>query len=186
MNKQTYTRTGLCTIISSSMMMILFPSTLAALPNLQIAKSPLSTSRNLNLRRFSIGGIKLDMEERALIRLLGTPQKRSQKFGQCTGSNEASLSYKTLLIDTIETTANDGRFEVNGFSTTNPRYSTPEGIHVGDSITKALKFYPVTKTVNENGSIYWSYFQSGAMISLSFEVGKDGRISSIRLFQLMC
>ena len=188
MNKQTYTRAGLWMIGSSFMMMLsLFSSSLAAFPNLPIVKSPPATSRNLNLERMSIGRVKLNMEERAVIRLFGTPRNRSQRFGACTGSNEADLSYKMLSINTTETTANNGRFEVNAITTTNPQYSTPEGIHVGDLITKALKFYPVTKTVNEDKSgTSWSYFEDRTMISLTFKVGKNGRISSISLSQLMC
>jgi hypothetical protein len=85
----------------------------------------------------SLGGIKFNMSERQVQRILGKPRKREQsRLEQCgePAANYVFYTYKNLQVELNE---HQGKTFVGKVITTDRRFRTNKGIRVGDSIKKA-------------------------------------------------
>ncbi|HAO10776.1 MAG TPA: hypothetical protein DCQ51_06295 [Planktothrix sp. UBA8407] len=82
-----------------------------------------------------IGGVRLGMSVEAAKRKLGKPQRDETKpAGPAIGGKIRTLTYQGLTVAAWEG-------KVYLMSTTNPKFTTIDGVKVGDSKQKVIKTY---------------------------------------------
>jgi hypothetical protein len=131
-------------------------------------------SREIDISKISIGRLKLRMNVKEVKKILGQPSQRQQIKDMCL-ENATKLKYNKLEI-TLYNPPNPS--DIFSISTSNPSYSTSEGIRVGDSIGKAKRAYAKYKsTLNGQNLVYPANMGES---SLLFKVDK-GLITEIIL-----
>jgi hypothetical protein len=134
-----------------------------------------STSTDSYRKTSSLGGIKFEMSERQVYKILGKPLKRERlRLEQC-GEPAATYIYYTYKNSEVELSEYQGKIGVKSVKTTDRRFRTNKGIRVGDSIKKAQAADPsLQKSGNDGNLISVENF-------FLMETNKQGKITSISL-----
>lgn len=137
------------------------------------------------LKNASLGGIKFNMSEREVQRIMGKPTKRKQsKLEQCgePAVTYVYYTYKNFQVELSEQ-EEEGGIVVKTVITTDRRFRTNKGIRVGDSIKKAQVADPTLAKVDRSGSGDADYkkFDIWASPDFLIETNKRGIITSISL-----
>jgi hypothetical protein len=107
-------------------------------PTIATLETMLTATQNpiaLNYSRMGIGGVRLGMSVEAAKRKLGKPQRDETKpAGPAIGGKIRTLTYQGLTVAAWEG-------KVYLMSTTNPKFTTIDGVKVGDSKQKVIKTY---------------------------------------------
>jgi hypothetical protein len=122
----------------------------------------------------SLGGIKFELSERQVYKILGKPLKREQsKLEQC-GEPAATYVFYNYRNSEVELGEYQGKIGVKSFKTTDRRFRTNKGIRVGDSIKKAQSADPSLQKANGDT---WISSETWFLM----ETNKKGIITSISL-----
>jgi hypothetical protein len=160
-----------------------------------------STKKLIDSSKISIGGIKLGMKEKDIIKKLGKPKSRTTKYNDfCDlGLYTTTWKFDGLEIEGLSTSNNPSESEVHQITTSSSSYPTEKGIKVGDRISTALKAYSTLLSTNEytstlsisellskidseNGLVY----PNDAYGGLFFSINKQRGIREIRLVKGAC
>jgi hypothetical protein len=157
-----------------------------SLANLPIEKLALSQQGSIVLSDTSIGGLKIGMSEREVIKKLGVPKSRKIAPNGCTGTNDISLEYSNLDLYIIEGAKKTDRSYLISITTTNSRYGTNKGIRVGDSIGKAEKVYKKVAATAEKGRYLSLAALKDNECALTFSSENGKTVSEISLVCAIC
>lgn len=160
-----------------------------------------STKKLIDSSKISIGGIKLGMKEKDVLKKLGKPKSRTIKYGDfCDlGLYTTTWKFDGLEIEGLSTSNNPSKSEVHQITTSSSSYPTEKGVKVGDRITTALKVYSallstyeytstlstselLSKIDSENGLMY----PNDAYGGLFFSINKQRGVKEIRLVKGAC
>jgi hypothetical protein len=160
-----------------------------------------SSKKLIDSSKNSIGGIKLGMKEKDIIKKLGKPKSRTITYGKFCDFDLYTTTWKFngLEIEGLSTSSNPSKSEVHQITTTSSSYPTEKGVKVSDRITTALKAYStflstheytstlstselLSKIDSENGLVY----PNDAYGGLFFSINKQKGIKEIRLVKGAC
>ncbi|BAZ54287.1 hypothetical protein NIES4103_69720 (plasmid) [Nostoc sp. NIES-4103] len=160
-----------------------------------------SSKKLIDSSKISIGGIKLGMKEKDIIKKLGKPKSRTIKYRDFCDFDLYTTIWKFdgLEIEGLSTTNNPSKSEVHQITIYSSYYPTEKGVKVGDNIIKALKAYStllstyeytstlstselLSKIDTENPLVYANDAYGG----LFFSVNKQRNIREIRLVAGAC
>jgi 3D (Asp-Asp-Asp) domain-containing protein len=125
-------------------------------------------SREIDIRKISIGGLKLGMNVNEITKIFGQP--RQQYSVDYCGDTMVAIKYNKLDIYTPN--------HIFTIKTSNPAYATGEGVRVGDPISKAKKVYAKYKSTVSGQYLFYSTNLGES--SLNFKINK-GLITEITL-----
>lgn len=160
-----------------------------------------STKKLIDSSKISIGGIKLGMRERDIIKKLGKPKSRTIKYRDFCDFDLYTTIWKFdgLEIEGLSTTNNPSNSEVHQITTYSSYYPTEKGLKVGDNIIKAFKAYSTLLSTYEYTSILSTsqllskidtenplVYANDAYGGLFFSVNKQKGIREIRLVKGAC
>ena len=140
-------------------------------------------STGITIERLGIGGIKLDMTEAQVRKILGKPVKVKNEFMPAIGKVR-TLQYAGISVDLAE------NFQVNKFTVyqikaTSSKYATIDGVKIGDRPSKVIRTYGNTDAYKEGNITGLSYpIETPSPAGLNFTVEK-GKISEILCFYVM-
>jgi hypothetical protein len=109
----------------------------------------------LPIARVRLGKIRPFMLEKEVRQILGTPKRIENENSPAVGKLR-SLFYPDITIRLVEDT-NKRSFSVYSFSTTSPKYATPDGVRVGDSQDRVIKIYGKTQDERDKQLIVLRY-----------------------------
>jgi hypothetical protein len=161
-------------------------SSAISLANLHPSKLALSQKGSIVLSDTSIGGLKIGMSEREVIKKLGAPKSRKIAPNGCTGTNDISLEYSNLDLYIIEGAKKTDRSYLISITTTNSRYATNKRIRVGDSIGKAEKVYNKVAATGEKGRYLSLAALKDNECALTFSSKNSKTVSEISLVCAIC
>ncbi|WP_309733921.1 hypothetical protein [Chamaesiphon sp. OTE_75_metabat_556] len=186
MNNNLFCSTLLTFIIANTIIANPCSSSGYTIPNkqdqIQLVRNNLANFKAIDISRTYIGKIKLGDSMQKVISILGQPKERDTKNVNtgCIVDELVILRYKNLdiIID-------EGGY-VSNIDTTNPAYSTTEGIHVGNSIGKFKKAYQRYQyDVYENEGITRLRIYGENFAGLDFNA-RQGKIISINASLPVC
>jgi hypothetical protein len=134
-------------------------------------------SREIDIRKISIGRLKLDTNIKEIAKILGQPRQHQQTQGNTSRCVEKGIILKYNKLD-ITLGGYPNPSSIFTISTSNPVYATGEGVHVGDPISKAKKAYSKYKSTVQGQ--YLIYPANLGESSLTFKINK-GLITEITL-----
>ncbi|MBW4612978.1 MAG: hypothetical protein KME21_06785 [Desmonostoc vinosum HA7617-LM4] len=144
-----------------------------------------SSKKEIDVSKISIGGIKLGMKEKEIIKKLGRPKSRTTKYDDvCYSSYITTWKYNELEIEGLSTSNNVSQSEVHLIKTSSSHHPTDKGIKVGDRIGKAQKTYSAFLSRNDTKN-YLAY-PNDAFGGLVFSISKQGVIREIQLLGASC
>ncbi|MBF2067993.1 MAG: hypothetical protein IGS39_26780 [Calothrix sp. C42_A2020_038] len=165
----------------------LSPATGANQTNLSSEKLSLAQSRTKQTPKASLvshtkarlGGISLSMTEAQVRRILGRPKSVRNENSPAVGKLRF-LQYQDISVGLVEDVNKPNSFSVYRFSTKSRRYSTPDGIRVGDNRAKVIKAYGQVSPRSRDRKTYLSYQIDLQDIpaALIFEI-EAGRVTEI-------
>jgi hypothetical protein len=160
-----------------------------------------SSKKLIDSSKVSIGGIKLGMKEKDIVKILGKPKSRTVKYNDFCSLNLYTTIWKFngLEIEGLSTSNNSNKSEVHLITTTSSRYPTEKGVKIGVNISTALTAYSTLLSTNE----YTSTLSTSELLSkvnsenglnypndayggLFFSVNKQKVIREIRLVKGAC
>jgi hypothetical protein len=138
----------------------------------------------IDVTKISIGGIKLGMTEKEIIKKLGKPKSRTAKMRNCLNTYDTIWNYDGLEITFSSHSKNEsGRVEI--IITSSPLYPTEKGIKIGDDISKAKKAYSTfARTTSSKDLLVYGNDDYGG--GLSFATNQRGKIREIKLIATGC
>jgi hypothetical protein len=147
-----------------------------------------SNRKAIDVSKISIGGIKLGMKEKDIIKILGKPKSRAIRYDDvCYSSYITTWKYNGLEIEGLSTTNNPSQSQVHLIDTFSSRYSTEKGVKVGDSVGKAQKAYSNLLSKFERGEEFDNLaYSNDAYGGLVFSSNKQRVIRNIRLVATSC
>ncbi|MBD2198442.1 MULTISPECIES: hypothetical protein [Calothrix] len=148
----------------------------------QIAQNPHQV-KGITIERLGIGGVKLDMSEAQVRKILGKPVKVENQFMPAIGKVR-TLKYRGISIDLAEDFP-ENKFTVYQIKATSNKYATLDGVKVGDSPSKITRTYGNTDAYKEGNLTRLSYsIENPSPAGLNFTLEK-GKITEILCFYLM-
>jgi outer membrane protein assembly factor BamE (lipoprotein component of BamABCDE complex) len=138
----------------------------------------------IDVAKVSIGSLKLGMNEKQVIRLLGKPSsnEKEQGISNCYWTTSTSIKYRNLDILVA-----DGSVDV--ITTTSKSYVTNEGVRVGDPISKAKNIYGrkfgSEQVIRTKEKYYVAYINANNG-GISFEANQQGIITEIVVSAQSC
>lgn len=148
-----------------------------------------SQTQMIDVTKISIGGIKIGMTEKEIIKKLGKPKSRTAKMrNYCFNTYDTIWNYDGLKIIFSSDSKNEsGR--VDEIITSSPLYPTEKGIKVGDDISKAKKAYstfdtPSSRMASSKDLLVYVNDDYGG--GLSFATNQRGKIREIKLLAISC
>lgn len=107
-----------------------------------------------------------------------------KNMDQLNGRTEIQYKFPGLVIKAIDSAQNN-RFAIFNIVITNPSYSTPRNIKVGDSVEKLKEAYPevVTEGSSEIQDEY-RYMPVNYVDGMRFDI-KDQKVERIYIYQLL-
>ncbi|MEH1922003.1 hypothetical protein [Nostoc sp.] len=155
----------------------------ATTTNYQISQNTNNQSTGITIERLGIGGVKLSMSETQVRKILGKPVKIENGFIAAIGKVR-TLKYAGITVD-LDEGAKPGNFTVYQIKATSSKYSTIDGVKVGDRQSKVIRTYGKTE-ISQDGKVtnlnYIVEQPSPGGLNFSFEKGK---ITEIFCFYLM-
>lgn len=146
-------------------------------PTITTLEKMLTATQNpiaLNYSRMGIGGVRLGMSVEAAKRQLGKPQRDETKpAGPAIGGKIRTLTYQGLTVGAWEG-------KVYSMSTTNPKFTTIDGVKVGDNKQKVIKTYGFGSQSVEGNATRLIYSNDQKASNLIFELRGD------RLQKIIC
>ena len=110
-----------------------------------------SSKKLIDSSKISIGGIKLGMKEKDIIKKLGKPKSRTIKYKDFCDFDLYTTTWKFdgLEIQGLSSYNNPSISEVHQITSYSSYYPTEKGVKVGNNIIKALKAYSTLLSTNE-------------------------------------
>lgn len=139
--------------------------------------------KGITIERLGIGGVKLDMSEAQVRKILGKPVKVVNQFMPAIGKVR-TLKYPGISID-LDENFPDNKFTVYQIKATSAKYATLDGVKVGDSQSKITRIYGNTEAYKEGNFTSLVYpIETPSPAGLNFTLEK-GRITEILCFYVM-
>jgi hypothetical protein len=166
---------------------LLVSATSSAIPRSDISlKLALNQNGSMVLKNTSIGGLKIGMSEKEVLKKLGTPRSRKIAPNQCTGTNDITLKYSNLELYLLEGSNKTSQSYLSAITTNNSRYITNKGIRVGDLMSKAEQAYSKVATTNEKGLYLSLADRKQNECALTFSSSNGKTVSEIDLVCAIC
>ncbi len=153
------------------------------------------TTGNTKLKELAIQyeGNKLqisgDANEEILVDLFGTAEEKKthiytaeDNMDPHIGKTTNEYKFPGMIIKTINTLEEKDKFYVYQIEVTDPKYTTPRLIKVGDSLDKLKEEYPEATLVPD--SDYYLYSPVDHFDSMGFTI-VDNKISEIKIYTLL-
>ncbi|MBD2357308.1 hypothetical protein H6G41_22255 [Tolypothrix sp. FACHB-123] len=137
----------------------------------------------ITIERLGIGGIKLDMSEVEVIKILGNPVKVKNEFMPAIGKVR-TLEYPGISVDLAENSP-ENQFTVYQIKATSAKYATIDGVKVGDKQSQVIKTYGNIDASPEGDITRLSYpIETPSPAGLNFTITK-GEVTEILCFYVM-
>jgi hypothetical protein len=150
--------------------------------NYQISQN-VQQSGKITLENLGIGGIKLSMSEAEVRKILGKPVKVENADSPAIGKVR-TLKYPGISVDLAEDFQSN-KFTVYQIKATSSKYSTIDGVKVGDRRSKVIRTYGNTDAYKDGNTTHLSYsIETPSPAGLNFTVEK-GKITEILGFYVM-
>lgn len=162
----------------------------------EVIESETSATANSKLEELAIvyDGNRLqisgDANEVILVDLFGAPEEKKthtytaeDNMDPHLGKTTIEYRFPGLVIKTINTLEEKDHFYVYQMEVTDPKYTTPRLIKVGDSLDKLQEVYPEANLVPDSDG-YYLYRPIDQFDTMAFTV-KDNSISEIRIYSLL-
>lgn len=129
-----------------------------------------------------------DANEEILKALFGVPEEKKthtytaeDNMDPHIGKTTNEYRYPGMIIKTINTLEEEDNFYVHQIEVTDPKYTTPRFIKVGDSLDLLKEKYPEASAVDEGSYLYRpvDHFDTMAFTIV------DNKISEIRIYTLL-
>ncbi|MUG96610.1 hypothetical protein F7734_31450 [Scytonema sp. UIC 10036] len=152
-----------------------------------------SNKKEIDVTRISIGGIKLGMEEKDIIKKLGKPKSRTKVYDDVCysayittwkydGLEIRALNYSGLGVRGIPASIAN-KNQVYHITASSSQYPTEKGVKVGDRTSKAEKAYSPFSSKNEGDILV---YPNDAFGGLSFLSNKQRVIRKIDILMASC
>lgn len=129
-----------------------------------------------------------DANEEILVDLFGLAEEKKthtytaeDNMDPHIGKTTKEYSYPGMIIRTINTLEEKDKFYAYQIEVTDPKYTTPRFIKVGDSLDLLTEKYPEASAVDEGSYLYRPVDHFDTMAFTIF----DERISEIRIYTLL-
>jgi len=164
----------------------------------EVKKDETPTTENTNLEELAIDyeGNRLqisgDANEDILEDLFGAAEAKKthtytaeDNMDPHTGRTTNEYSFPGMIIKTINTLEEGNGFYVYQIEVSDPKYTTPRLIKVGDSLDKFKEKYPEASLVSySNGGGYYLYRPVDHFDTMAFTI-VDDKISQIKIYTLL-
>jgi hypothetical protein len=135
----------------------------------EILISDSSKLKEIDIRKISISRLKLDVNTKEIMKILGQPRQRQRKQGNTSRCGEKGITLKYNKLD-ITLGCYPNPSSIFTISTANPAYATGKSVYVGDPISKAKKAYSKYRSTTQGQ--YLIYPVSLGESSLTFKINK--------------
>ena len=136
-------------------------------------------------KRLQISG---DANEEILVDLFGAAEEKKthtytaeDNMDPHIGKTTNEYQFPGMIIKTINTLEEENKFYVYQIEVTDPKYTTPRLIRVGDSLDMLKEKYPEANSVDEG---YYLFSPVDHFDSMGFTI-VDNKISMIRIYTLL-
>jgi len=136
-------------------------------------------------KRLQISG---DANEEILVDLFGAAEEKKthtytaeDNMDPHLGKTTNEYQFPGMIIKTINTLEEENKFYAYQIEVTDPKYTTPRLIKVGDSLDKLKEKYPEASSVDEG---YYLFSPVDHFDSMGFTI-VDNKISMIKIYTLL-
>lgn len=155
----------------------------AEIPHYLTVQNHSHQAKGITAKSLGIGKIKLSMSEQIVRRLLGKPFKVENNFVPAIG-NVRTLKYPGMIID-LDEGVRPGYFSVYQIKVNSSKYTTVDGVKVGDTQAKVIQIYGNPGTSSDGKLTNLSYgIDQPSPAGLNFTI-KNGKVAEILCFYLM-
>ncbi len=173
-------------LIFAVSVLIISTSSAVSLSNTPLKELASRQKGEIVLRNTSIGGLKIGMSEKEVLRKLGTPQTRQVAPNLCTGTDDITLKYHHLTLYLEGGSNKTSKSYLFAITTTNSHYATNQGMRVGDLMSKAEQAYSKAAKNGEKG-LYLSLADAKQNeCALTFYSGTSKTVTEINLTCAIC
>lgn len=151
----------------------------------QASPSPITTNHQIfkntkqlkpiPYNRLVIGGISLGMSEEQVKETLGDPLNTKNGYEEVAGKTRI-LQYPGLTVQVLEDTEATNKFFVYHIESNSYKYTTVDGVKVGDSVSKVMKIYGKPKSRDTNSLSY--DVENSSPTYFNFNI-KNGKVTKI-------
>jgi len=164
----------------------------------QVKEEEIATAGNVELKELAIQykgnilQISGSANEEILQDLFGTAEEKKVRtytaednMDPHTGKTTIEYRFPGMIIRSINTLEDKNRFYVYEMEISDPKYTTPRSIKVGDSLDELKEGYPEARQITDSdGEGYYLYNPVDHFDAMGFTI-VDNKISKIKIYTLL-